>query len=241
MAREGRQVGRSWERPPPGTMAGRGTGGADPRCAGRRGTPAGPFRGHAHLWRAVCGREKGRAPCLGREALMRSGGRGAASQAWCRAAGSAARATVCRGGAEATAAFAAADTGDRGGGPRHAGRGGARHTVGMESGRGRRGHCGTVGGRGWPCGARWRARARGGRGVVQEVRRSASVAAGRGSYRSLAPLPRWTWPWRRGASLSEPWRQRAAGSRRPKRETVVQETRWGKGGRTRGGAGPPPR
>ena len=35
------------------------------------------------------------------------------------------------------------------------------------------------------------------RWVCQEVRSSARVSAGRGTSRSLAPFPRWTWTWRR--------------------------------------------
>ena len=93
----------------------------------------------------------------------------------------------------------------------------------------------------WGARARWRERARGGAGgFVQEVRSSARVSAGRGTSRSLAPLPRWTWTWRRGPSRSETCRKRASWSRRP------SERRWGRrpgcarGSQTRGAAGPPP-
>jgi hypothetical protein len=44
----------------------------------------------------------------------------------------------------------------------------------------------------------------GGRWVCQEVRRSVRVSTGRGTYRSLAPWPRWPWTWRRRPSMSEP-------------------------------------
>ena len=62
------------------------------------------------------------------------------------------------------------------------------------------------------------------RGVVQEVRSSARVAAGKGTVPVFGAFATVDWTWRRWPSRSETWRERAAWSRRPKRETVGKET-----------------
>jgi hypothetical protein len=41
-------------------------------------------------------------------------------------------------------------------------------------------------------------------GVFPEVRNRPRVSSGRGTSRSWAPLPRWTWTWRRWPSMSAP-------------------------------------
>jgi hypothetical protein len=47
-------------------------------------------------------------------------------------------------------------------------------------------------------------------------RRRVRVSAGRGTERSVAPLPRWTWTWRRWPSMSATCRERASWSRSPR-------------------------
>src|SRR5712691_9371437 len=75
------------------------------------------------------------------------------------------------------------------------------------------------------------------RWVFQWVRSRASGAAGRGTYRSLAPLPRWIWTWRRCPSMSETCRERAAWSRSPALEDVLREEANATGADTHGSWG----